>query len=162
MGVSDTEANGCNCWDTWPINIPSLGSQSTSALHGTHHIQLCSLAADLTRGKDCMGVIGTFQQRIDSAGIHGMITKVITVPGSGPTSQFSSYHLLLYYIVSFIHETIHEKVIIFTLPISHSGQLRLRVETTCPSPTAKRRRVGIQTKVCQTLSWRWGYRDNCH
>lgn len=44
--------------------------------------------------------------------------KVINMPGSGLTSQFSLYHLSLM--------TSHETVIIFILLISRSGQLRLR------------------------------------
>lgn len=60
----------------------------------------------------------TFQQRINSIDARGIITKVINVPGSGLTPQFSLYHLLL--------TTIHEMVIIIILSISYSDQLRLR------------------------------------
>lgn len=60
----------------------------------------------------------TFQQQIDHVDAQGIITKVINVPGSGLSSQFSLYHLLFM--------IMHEVVIIFILPISHSGQLRLR------------------------------------
>lgn len=35
-----------------------------------------------------MGVIRTFQQRIDSVDVHRTITKVINVPSSGLTSAF--------------------------------------------------------------------------
>lgn len=64
-----------------------------------------------------MGVIVTFKQRIDSISACGIITKVISVPGSGLMSQFSLYHLLL--------TSVYEIVVIFILPISHSGQRRL-------------------------------------
>ena len=60
----------------------------------------------------------TFQQRMDSVDAYGVITKVINVSGSGLTSQFLLYHLLLL--------AIYDIVIIIILSTSHEGQPRLK------------------------------------
>lgn len=61
----------------------------------------------------------TFQQRINSIDAHGIITKIINVPGSRLISKFLLYPLLLM--------TDDDIVLIIILSISYLGQLRLKV-----------------------------------
>ena len=61
---------------------------------------------EISRQKDGMGVIVTFQQRIDRMDAHEVIPKVTNLLGSGLTSQFL-YHLLLMTIMTLDHDDYH-------------------------------------------------------
>lgn len=61
----------------------------------------------------------TFQQRINNIDAHGIIRKIINVPGSRLISKVLLYHLLLV--------TDDDIVMIIILSISYVGQLKLKV-----------------------------------